>query len=156
MNKILNFDMDGTIADLYNVPDWLPMLRAEDTTPYEVAKPMVSMLQFNYVLSALKSKGCVVTIITHYAIGSSDDYSRRTKRAKRKWVKDCGIPYDHFHCQPYGTPKEQAIKNYRKGAEAILFDDNEEIRNKWTVGETVDPATTDIIEYLLDLLVEGE
>lgn len=36
MNKLnitINFDMDGTIADLYGVDNWLEMLIAEDTTP---------------------------------------------------------------------------------------------------------------------------
>ena len=27
------FDMDGTIANLYGVENWLPMLRAYDPTP---------------------------------------------------------------------------------------------------------------------------
>ena len=31
--KMVVFDMDGTIADLYAVPNWLQMLRAEDPTP---------------------------------------------------------------------------------------------------------------------------
>ena len=35
--KMICFDMDGTIADLYAVENWLPMLRAFDPTPYEVA-----------------------------------------------------------------------------------------------------------------------
>ena len=35
------FDMDGTIADLYNVENWLPKLRAEDASPYIEAEIMV-------------------------------------------------------------------------------------------------------------------
>ena len=38
--KILVWDMDGTIADLYGVENWLPMLRAYDPTPYRTAKPI--------------------------------------------------------------------------------------------------------------------
>ena len=34
MPKMICFDMDGTIADLYAVPGWLEKLRAEDATPY--------------------------------------------------------------------------------------------------------------------------
>ena len=37
------FDMDGTIADLYAVENWLPMLRAYDPAPYTLAKPLVHM-----------------------------------------------------------------------------------------------------------------
>lgn len=31
--KMICFDMDGTIADLYAVPNWLDKLRAEDASP---------------------------------------------------------------------------------------------------------------------------
>ena len=34
------FDMDGTIADLYGVENWLNDLRTERTTPYEIATPL--------------------------------------------------------------------------------------------------------------------
>ena len=36
-------DMDGTIADLYGVEDWLKKLRAEDSSPYEEAEPMCDL-----------------------------------------------------------------------------------------------------------------
>ena len=42
MKKAIFWDMDGTIADLYNVPNWLDKLRAEDTSPYREAKPLFS------------------------------------------------------------------------------------------------------------------
>ena len=45
LNITINFDMDGTIADLYGVKNWLPYLEAEDTTPYAIAKPPVEPLR---------------------------------------------------------------------------------------------------------------
>ena len=42
-NPVFCFDMDGTIADLYADPNWLPKLRAYDPTPYINAKPLVNM-----------------------------------------------------------------------------------------------------------------
>ena len=41
--KAIYFDMDGTIADLYSVEGWLPMLRAHNATPYTQAKTLVNM-----------------------------------------------------------------------------------------------------------------
>ena len=38
MNAIY-FDMDGTIADLYNQPNWLKRLREFDPKPYRVPNP---------------------------------------------------------------------------------------------------------------------
>ena len=46
MNKVkitINFDMDGTIADLYGVDNWLEMLTDHDPTPYEIARPLVRL-----------------------------------------------------------------------------------------------------------------
>ena len=34
MTKMIVFDMDGTIADLYGVEGWLEMLEAENAAPY--------------------------------------------------------------------------------------------------------------------------
>ena len=34
------FDMDGTIANLYGVENWLPKLRAHDASPYADAEVM--------------------------------------------------------------------------------------------------------------------
>ena len=34
------FDMDGTIADLYGVQDWLTHLENENVYPYIAAKPL--------------------------------------------------------------------------------------------------------------------
>ena len=34
------WDMDGTIANLYAVNDWLPKLRSEDPSPYAEAEVM--------------------------------------------------------------------------------------------------------------------
>ena len=53
MNITINFDMDGTIADLYGVENWLEMLIAEDTTPYAVATPLLRLSALARRLNAL-------------------------------------------------------------------------------------------------------
>ena len=40
INITINFDMDGTIADLYGEENWLDDLINERTTPYANAKPL--------------------------------------------------------------------------------------------------------------------
>ena len=42
-SKVINFDMDGTIANLYGVEGWLDDLENFRTRPYEQAKPLVNM-----------------------------------------------------------------------------------------------------------------
>ena len=41
LNITINFDMDGTIADLYGVENWLDYLIAGDVFPYENADPLL-------------------------------------------------------------------------------------------------------------------
>ena len=45
------FDMDGTIANLYAVENWLADLRAERTRPYDMAQPMVNFSLFARLLN---------------------------------------------------------------------------------------------------------
>ena len=51
------FDMDGTIADLYGVKNWLDRLRAYDPKPYEEAEPLCSMKALAKLLNALQRRG---------------------------------------------------------------------------------------------------
>ena len=57
------FDMDGTIADLYGVKNWLPMLIDEDPTPYEIARPLVNLSRLARYLNRLQKKGFEIGII---------------------------------------------------------------------------------------------
>ena len=49
--KAIFLDMDGTIADLYGVPDWLNLLRSYDPSPYIQARPLVDMEQLKKKLA---------------------------------------------------------------------------------------------------------
>ena len=51
------FDMDGTIADLYGVENWLNDLRTERTTPYEIATPLCDLERATDLLNELKDLG---------------------------------------------------------------------------------------------------
>ena len=56
-NITINFDMDGTIADLYGVENWLEMLIAEDTTPYASARPLLHLSSLARKLNELQRNG---------------------------------------------------------------------------------------------------
>lgn len=151
--KMVVFDMDGTIADLYAVPNWLQMLRAEDPTPYAVAEPMWEMEKLADVLNALKVNGIEIRIVTWLSKDSTEEYKNLVRQAKLEWLEEMGFPFDNFHGVQYGATKANSIRKYLAEDEtAILFDDNEKVRKGWTLGETVDPTTTNIIEFLENLL----
>ena len=51
------FDMDGTIADLYGVEDWLDKLKNEDASPYAEATPLLNFRKFAKLLNAVQRRG---------------------------------------------------------------------------------------------------
>lgn len=139
------FDMDGTIADLYGVENWLPKLRAENPSPYVEAEAMVNTGELQLYLSILQNRGCKLGVISWLSKGSSKSYDKMVREAKKNWLRENlpEITFDETHFVKYGTRKDYIAKD----KDGILFDDSEEVRNNWR-GIAVNPNTEDIIEFL--------
>lgn len=153
--KMICFDMDGTIADLYSVPNWLPMLQASDPTPYAEARPMWDMDTLGGLLWKLSGIGIEVRVITWLAKDSTEEYKNAVREAKLEWLRKYDFPFDHFHGVAYGATKADSIRRYLNPNEtAWLIDDNAKVRNGWNMGEAIDPTACDIISLLADLLGE--
>lgn len=144
------FDMDGTIADLYGVENWLPKLRAEDASPYLEAAPMWDMAELAEVLRELQKLGVVITIITWLSKDSSEEYKKAVRQAKREWLEAQDFPFDHFHGVQYGATKADSVRRYTNNA--WLIDDNEKVRQGWHLGEAIDPTEVDIISLFESLI----
>lgn len=170
--KIIAFDMDGTLADLYGVEGWLPMLRSEDPTPYAMAKPLVDMEKLNEVCALLQKAGWEIQIITALSKGASPEYKKAIREAKKAWLEKWGFIYDKFHGVDYKTPKCEVIRKdmgdvtiklarmihgaigYEDMPEAILVDDEARHTDRWGWGRTINPTENDLISALLELLPE--
>ena len=153
MVKMMIFDMDGTVADLYGVPNWLPMLRAFDPTPYRIAKPMWDMEELALLLMELQNKGIEIRIITWLSKESTPTYDKAVRLAKIDWLRSFDFPFDHFHGVKYGATKADSVRPYLGEDEtAILIDDNAKVRKGWHLGEAIDPTACDIVEVLRGLL----
>lgn len=151
--KMICFDMDGTIADLYGVEGWLEMLREENAKPYEIARPMWNMAELNEVLKMLQTNGIEIRVITWLSMDSSEDYKEKTRQAKLEWLEKQGFPFNKFHGIAYGTTKANCVRKYLDlNEQAILIDDNAKIRQGWNWGQTIDPTTENIIDILKALL----
>lgn len=148
-NKVLVFDMDGTIADLYGVDNWLEDLRAENPRPYEMANPLYDMGALNSLLEIFKANGWKIVVTTWLAKGSTKEYDRLVREAKLAWLEKYAFPYDEIHLVKYGTTKANCTR--RLGGFQVLVDDNEAVRNGWHLGDTID-ANENILERLVDLL----
>lgn len=147
--KILVFDMDGTIADFYNVEGWLEYLKKSDATPYKIAEPLYDMDSLNTILSLLKDKGYKIVVTSWLAKGSNKAFDKATRKAKLEWLARYEFPYDEIHLVKYGTTKANCTRKL-KGFQ-ILVDDNKEVRKGWHLGDTID-ANENIMKALVDLL----
>jgi hypothetical protein len=148
--KVLVFDMDGTIADLYGVNGWLEDLRNENARPYLMAKAMYDKDILNTVLGMLKAQGWKVVVTTWLAKDSTEYYKDLVRKAKLQWLAEQEFPFDEIHLVQYGTTKANCTR--KLGGYQILIDDNEQVRNGWHLGDTIN-ANENILEKLVDLLL---
>ena len=152
-NITINFDMDGTIADLYANPNWLPLLRAFDPTPYATAKPLLRLCDLARKLNTLQRNGYRIAVISWLSKESNPAYDEAVRQAKLDWLSFWGFPYDRFHGVAYGTTKANCVRKYLNENEtAILFDDNAKVRNGWRIGEAYTPDQ--ILEILKNIVGE--
>ena len=125
----INFDMDGTLADFYSVPNWLTYLMASNPFPYENAKPLVNMSVLARTLNKLQRKGYKINVISWLAKNSTADFDEKVTEAKKKWLKKHlpSVKWDKITIVEYGVNKSTL-------GNGILFDDEEPNRNMWGKG----------------------
>lgn len=152
MEKILVFDMDGTIADFYGVEGWLNDLKAQSVRPYATAKCMYNEVELVDIINALKEVGWYIVITSWLAKNSTKSYDDDVRQAKRDWLEKVGFPYDEIHLVKYGTTKANCTRKH--GGYQILVDDNEQVRKGWSLGDTIN-ANEDILKELKKLLNRG-
>lgn len=126
MEKIICFDMDGTIADFYGVENWLEYLKNENPYPYKVAKPLINMSSLARMLNNRQGRGYKLVVISWLSKNGSENFNNLIIETKKAWLKKHlpSVFWNEIHIIPYGTPKEE----YGAG---ILFDDEKQNRDHW-------------------------
>ena len=130
-NKItINFDMDGCLVALYDVPNWLDYLIAGDVFPYENAEPLLRLSALARRLNNLQKNGYNLAVISWLSKSGTDEYNAEVEAVKRKWLAKHlpSVKWDAIHIVPYGTPKQ----NFCGNPLDILFDDEAKNRENWT------------------------
>lgn len=146
LNVTINFDLDGCLVGLYDVPNWLDYLIAEDTTPYAEAEPLLRLCSLARVLNRLQRNGYELAVISWLSKGGSETYNEAVTAVKLNWLKKHlpSVKWDAIHIVTYGTPKQ----NFCENPLDILFDDEARNRENWT-GRAYD--VENILEVLKNL-----
>ena len=124
--KVLNFDMDGTLCNFYGVEGWLDDLMASNPRPYRVAKPRFNFSSFARLIHRLQRLGYQINIISWLAKCNDDDFHKVVADVKVEWLQKHlpSVKFDNIIIVPYGTPKQTL-------ANGILFDDEKPNRDNW-------------------------
>ena len=143
MNKAIYFDMDGTIADLYGVDNWLEDLLHENVRPYAEARPLINLQALARILNRLIRDGYSVNVISWTSRGGSAEYNREVAKVKIQWLKTHlkSVKFSKIEILPYGTPKEL----YGDG---ILFDDEKHNRESWGKGAYTEKEIFEVLKNL--------
>lgn len=144
--RSIYFDMDGTIADLYAVDNWLQKLLAHDPTPYINATPLLRLSALARILNRLQRNGYKIGIVSWLSKANNAEYNEAVTAAKIKWINRHlpSVNFDEIKIVPYGTPKSEVVND----PSGILFDDEENNRIEWR-GTAFD--VNNIIEILRGL-----
>ena len=139
------FDMDGTIADLYGVPNWLEMVEHHSPLPYLTAKPLVNLQTLSRRLNKLQEMGCKIGIISWTSKTGTSEYNKQIAAAKMKWLKlhMKSVNWDYVHIVDYGTNKREIC------GEGILFDDEQRNRDSWGYGAYCPDQITSTLNALI-------
>lgn len=146
--EALYLDMDNTFVDFFSVPDWKTQLENENVAPYRDAAPLCDVKELAQLIERFKMLGVVVGVVSWGSMGGSKEYTRAVKKVKRAWCERHGLTFSEFHVIKYGTPKHRVVN---MKSNAILVDDNSDVRNAWNIGGTID-ATLGVVEELRRLL----
>lgn len=124
------FDMDGTIADFYNVNGWLDDLENERTRPYDEANALLNLATLARLLHKVQRNGYEIGIISWTSRGGSDLFNGQVAISKMVWLHKHlpSVEWDTINIVPYGTNKRKVCGG------GILFDDEEHNRNTWGEG----------------------
>lgn len=146
MEKILTFDLDGTLVDLYGVKDWLPKIRAHDASPYVEARGLVNLSRLARRLNAIQRKGWKIRVVSWCSKDRDEKFFEDARRAKIEWLSRHlkSVRFDEICIVHYGTPKSE-VGTLRGG---FLFDDEKPNREEWSRAGGQAYDVTEIFDFL--------
>ena len=123
MKTVVYLDMDGTIANLYGIENWLARLRNEDSTIFTECETLISETALFELYPVEKYE---IRILSMTPKKATKRYRMSVIAQKNEWL-DTHFPHIKKRIYlPYGHNK-----NLKNSANKILIDDSEIIRNNF-------------------------
>lgn len=146
--KKIYFDVDGTIYNLYDFPNWLECILSEKIECYTQSDLLVDENEFITILNNLKEKGYKLGIISWLSKNATKNYQNKVRNAKYRYINKhfYGL-FDEIHILQYGKNKSV----YCKGNNCILFDDEENNRKQWLEKNGIAYNVMDLVKTLQTL-----
>ena len=119
--QIIYLDMDGTIADLYGIENWLEGLRNEVEGLFLQCEPLITESE---LLVLFPNDIYELRICSMTPMNASKEYCVKVIEEKNIWLDKHFPSITHRVYMKYGNNK-----NLRNSRNHILIDDNETIRN---------------------------
>lgn len=123
MKQIVYLDMDGTIADLYGMVDWLENLTNEVKGTFLNCKPFITEEELK---SYFPSEYYELRICSMTPLNASQEYCQVVIEEKNAWLDKFFPSITYRIYLKYGTDK-----NLENSENHILIDDNDKIRENY-------------------------
>lgn len=124
-------DMDGTIADLYGIENWLDRLHNSDEKIFLECKPIISESE---LFRIFPENSFEIKILSMTPLGATPEYCANVAEQKNTWLDRYFPRITKRIYRKYGHNK-----NLKGSKNAILIDDSESIRESF-LGIAINPA----------------
>lgn len=130
MSKKIYFDLDGTLADLYNRKNWLDDIENERSGVFKDLPTIVNFDDsFFLLIDELLRDGWGMGVITWTPMQASPEYEEVCRQEKLEWIRE-NLPFvTEINIVPYGVPKQKAIQ--KRAKKMVLIDDNADVVKMW-------------------------
>lgn len=148
MSKKIYFDLDGTLYDLYSIPNWLEKIESEQSGLFLEGETLFEPAPFYKLVSELFSIGYEFGVITWLPMGASPEYEEICRAEKLQWIHE-NLPFvSEINVISYGIPKQKAIQ--KRASKMYLIDDSKEVCEEWMYNTKMQTAVllTDCVKVI--------
>ena len=131
---IIYFDLDGTVYDLYHVPNWLEKLRGHKPRVFKEGQVMFDK-DFYTICEDLRDMFNVkFGVITLLPRESTNRYNNQVIHTKLDWIKK-HLPFVDMSLVHIIESQEDKHKYAKPNCRTYLIDDNENNCKAWTTAK---------------------